>query len=429
MKKIIACMLIALLLCTAALPVAAAEPEPYITSNPTSADYPEGAVAMYTCNAFGNNLTFDWYLVFEGTTYRIADADGSQPWCAYTINTGITSTDSSSTCFFEGIMPGLAGAELYCVIEDGHYSVQSTSAILSVSAAAMPPQVSVVGSMEVYQGDPCDLYCSAWSDNSSETFSYLWYQTGTGRLQDITAVDRGSQTTDTLHIDTSAPGLSYYVCLVTASGGGSAYSAIIPVRIMERPQPPTLITKTLPEATLDEGYYTKLEFTGKDTQLYEYYAPEHHDKLDEIGLFLNADGEIFGTPTKAGTFEFIICISNVAGEVSRTYTLKVTDPKAQTASSTASSTPADPDESAGEAPSSSHKPTLKPAGTGTTSSTPTATDPSESNLQQPESGTAATDTVTTGATTGLPWWSVLLIAIGAAGAGVGAVLLINRKNK
>ena len=95
MKKIIACMLIALLLCTAALPVAAAEPEPYITSNPTSADYPEGAVAMYTCNAFGNNLTFDWYLVFEGTTYRIADADGSQPWCAYTINTGITAKLSS----------------------------------------------------------------------------------------------------------------------------------------------------------------------------------------------------------------------------------------------------------------------------------------------------------------------------------------------
>jgi hypothetical protein len=178
--------------------------------------------------------------------------------------------------------------------------VRSTSAILSVSAAAMPPQVSVVGSMEVYEGDPCDLYCSAVSDNGSETFTYLWYQTATGRLQYITAVDRGSQTTDTLHIDTSTPGTSYYVCLVTGSGGGSAYSAVIPVHIMERPkQAPTLITKTLPEATLGEGYYTKLEFTGEDVQLYEYYAPEHHDKLDAIGMFEEPHDE-FAVLDRAG---------------------------------------------------------------------------------------------------------------------------------
>ena len=303
----------------------------------------------------------------------------------------------------------------------------------------MPPQVSVVGSMEVYEGDPCDLYCSAVSDNGSETFTYLWYQTATGRLQDITAVDRGSQTTDTLHINTSTPGTSYYVCLVTGSGGGSAYSAVIPVHIMERPkQAPTLITKTLPEATLGEGYYTKLEFTGEDVQLHEYYAPEHHDKLDAIGMFLNADGEIFGTPTKAGTFEFVICISNVAGEVSQTYALKVKDPKAQSASSAvssaasssapssaASSAPSDTDAASGESTSASRKPTLKPAGTGTASSTPTETAPTESNMQQPESGSAVTDSVATG----LPWWIVLLIAIGAAGAGVGAVLLINRKKQ
>lgn len=411
------------LVCLTGISAAAAEAEPYIIVQPSSPDYPENAVAIYTCEAFGTNLTFDWYLVYEGTTYRLADADGSQPWAAHTVNSGTNATATAGTCFFEGILPGLDGAELYCVVEDGHYSVRSMSAVIRVGGSAMPPQLRVVGSMEIYQNELCDLYCSVETDGS-KTYSYLWYQSGTGRLQDIIAVDRGAQTTDTLHIDTSVPGLTYYACLVTDSAGGSAYSAIIPVLVMEKPPVPQILTQTLPEATVGESYYVQLESTVEDMQFYEYYAPGQYDRLEKAGLTMNSDGEISGVPQKAGEYSIIICAGNVSGEVSMGYTLTVKDPaeKEPVSSSSASGVTS---ASSGKEDSASRKPELKPAGTGSASESTPESKPQSTPQSSGEDGTEEKEPVSE--KRGMPWWGILLTAMGASGAGAAAVLLVKKR--
>jgi hypothetical protein len=432
MKKIIALVLLIAVLCFAAVPASAAGDEPVIVANPSSPAYPEGAVATYTCEAVGTNLTFTWYLVYEGTTYNLSQNDGSQPWCGHAINSGVTTFGFQSTCFFEGIMPGLSGAELYCVIEDGHYSVQSTSAVIDVSGSVMPPQVKVVGSMEVYTGDLCDLYCSATSNNAGENFSYLWYETATGRLQDIIAVDRGSQTADTLHIDTSAPGTHYYVCMVTDSAGGSAYSAVIPVRISERPAAPGILTAKLPEAAVGKDYYFMLEKSVDDATFYEYDAPGTYDRLEKVGLTLSGEGELFGVPKAAGEYKVILCVSNVAGSVQKEFTLVVKDAKADSgAGSAAVSTSGEdkqsssaqpdpiPEESVTESASSSRKPTLKPAGTTGASKTKSESKSAPQSERDTDGSTEKT--------AGIPWWALLPAVLVSAGAGVGAVLLIKRK--
>lgn len=448
MKKIFACILMILLLCMAALPAFAAGEEPYILSNPASATYPEGAVAMYTCKAFGTNLTFEWYLVYEGTAYPLSAADGSQPWAAHATNIGVTTNGMESFCFFEGILPGLSGAELYCVVEDGHYSVRSTTAVISVGGGAMPPQINVVGSMEVWRDDICSLYCGVTA-NGSESYSYLWYKTDTGRLQDIRAVDRGDATADTLSVDTSTAGLSYYVCLVTGSGGGSAYSPVIPVLVMERPQAPQLLTKSLPEATVGESYYAKLESTGTDVQFYEYYAPGEYDTLESIGLTMSAEGEITGVPKKAGEYSIALCAGNTSGEsvLKWTFVVKepaVKEPVSSAVSSTASSAAASSDASAsadsgksektdsGSAlqsndASASRKPTLKPAGAADASSADSVKESTPAGTV-PESETVIPDTI--GAESeSFPWWGILLAAVAAAGVGAGVVLLTTRRKK
>ena len=77
MKKIIALVLLIAVLCFAAVPASAAGDEPVIVANPSSPAYPEGAVATYTCEAFGTNLTFTWYLsnmVLNPTMFRIQES-------------------------------------------------------------------------------------------------------------------------------------------------------------------------------------------------------------------------------------------------------------------------------------------------------------------------------------------------------------------
>jgi hypothetical protein len=105
--------------------------------------------------------------------------------------------------------------------------------ICSCGKKASAPTINVPASMTVKQGENLDLYCSATSPDGSK-LSYLWYSTSTGKLEDIIAINRGAETNDTLHVDTSTPGIYYYVCGVDTANGGSAYSSIITVTVLEK---------------------------------------------------------------------------------------------------------------------------------------------------------------------------------------------------
>ena len=211
-----------------------------IVRQPQNPSYPEYSNAKYSVTAYGENLNCIWYLYYEGKLYNISDTSGSvKPWEVYAGETygAVKNTNGNFTTFtyfFGGIEEELSGAYIYAVIEDGHYSVTSDRAYIDVvSDGVQPPTTVVAASMEVYQNEILDLYCEATSTDGTE-LSYLWYETSTGDLQNIIAVNRGSEDQDTLRCDTSRVGTRYYVCMVCTKGGGSAYTSVIPVTVIAK---------------------------------------------------------------------------------------------------------------------------------------------------------------------------------------------------
>lgn len=237
MKKFTAILLIAALVCLLAIPAAAAT-EISIVRQPQNPTVIEYGVAEYEIKAYGYNLYCTWYMDYQGKTYDISDTSvGIQPWEPYAGETygdrepEVNGAFTTFRYFFAGIGPELDGAKIYAVITNGHDELTSQKArIRVVEDAGSPPVIMVAAGMEVYQGEPLDLYCEA-SDPMGGTLSYLWYETTTGELEDIIAVNRGAEDKDTLHVDTSTPGTYYYVCGVDTSNGGSAYSSVIPVTV------------------------------------------------------------------------------------------------------------------------------------------------------------------------------------------------------
>jgi hypothetical protein len=216
--------------------------------------------------------------------------------------------------------------------------------------------------------------------------------------------------------------------MVTDSAGGSAYSAVIPVQISERPAAPGILTAKLPEAAVGKDYYFMLEKSVDDATFYEYDAPGTYDRLETVGLTLSGEGELFGVPKAAGEYKVILCVSNVAGSEQKEFTLVVKGAKADSgAGSAAVSTSGEDTQSSSaqtdplpeESASSSRKPTLKPAGT---------TGASETKSESKSAPQSERDTDgSTEKTAGIPWWALLPAVLVSAGAGVGAVLLIKRK--
>lgn len=237
MKKFTAILLIAALSCLLAIP-AAATTELSIVRQPQNPTVIEYGIAKYEVKVYGYNLYCTWYMDYQGKTYDISDTSvGIQPWEPYAgetygdLDPEVNGAFTTFRYFFAGIGPELDGAKIYAVITNGHNELTSQKAhIRVVEDAGTPPVIMVTSGMEVYQDEPLELYCEA-SDPMGGTLSYLWYETATGELEDIIAVNRGSEDKDTLRVDTSTPGTYYYVCGVDTSNGGSAYSSVIPVTV------------------------------------------------------------------------------------------------------------------------------------------------------------------------------------------------------
>ncbi len=164
---------------------------------------------------------------------------------------------------------------------------------------------------------------------------------------------------------------------------------------------PTITNKELPNGKVGEAYYQKLNCTDPDVS-YSLLRTSLPD-----GLYLTQHGEIEGTPTKAGDWHVVIMATPEAGEdyaATKEFDIKITE-------ASTIDKPTEPDESS------------KPTDTTDGSETPT-------------DGTEGTDptTDTTGANgnqngKGIPWWGILLIAVVAAGAGVGITIFVLKKKK
>ena len=226
-----------LMSCLLAMPAMAASGEPVITLQPQSPNYPQYSVAIYTVKAEGNNLQATWYMEWQGKTYTISDIGGAmQPWEAYAGEAyGSRKLDDNTFIFvFEGIEYDLDGAYIWCVISDGHNEVASQKNRISVGSEKMPPEiVSIPSELTVEQGDLAEIRCVAKSADDSQ-ISFLWYETDTGKREDIRAVNRGEETSDTLICDTDNVGTRNYICMVESANGGMTYSSVVTVTVTEK---------------------------------------------------------------------------------------------------------------------------------------------------------------------------------------------------
>ena len=231
MKKIIAVLLA---LITLTVSVSAAPEAPEITFQPQNYNYPEYSVATYTVKANGTNLHATWYLSYEGKTYNLSDnTNGIEPWEGYAGETygPMEEGPNTFTWFFAGIESGLNGAEIWCVLEDGHYDVTSAHAIISVQGDTMPPEIINMPVEIIAEcGDEIEVRCLAKAGDGKQ-LAFQWYETATGKLQDIRAID--DEESDYMFCDSQAVGTRYYVCCVTDTDGGRAYSSVVPVTVKE----------------------------------------------------------------------------------------------------------------------------------------------------------------------------------------------------
>lgn len=102
--------------------------------------------------------------------------------------------------------------------------------LLAIPTMAAGINVDVITSYEVVLGETLDLYCAASTDSGGE-LSYIWYETATGKLEDMYAVNRGTETFRTFRCDTTQLGTRYYLCSVS-DGEAAVYSDIITVRVI-----------------------------------------------------------------------------------------------------------------------------------------------------------------------------------------------------
>ena len=274
MKKAICLLSVLLLVALSALPAAAASETPVILLQPQSPEYPENSVAIYTVKAEGNDLQASWYMDWRGKTYSVSEINGAaqQDWEGYAGSSyGPRRLEGNVFAYiFEGIGSELDGANLWCVITNAGGSVTSKKNRINVGAGKTPPEiVSIPAELAVEQGDQAEIRCVAKTVDGTQ-LSFLWYETDTGRLEDIRAVNRGTETSDYLLCETDQLGTRNYICLVESAGGGKIYSSVVSVTVTERQQVTadpgntheTSATETEPAPAAETG---KPGETGTDT--------------------------------------------------------------------------------------------------------------------------------------------------------------------
>lgn len=242
MKKITCVILTCMLLCMLAAPSLAADNGPVITLQPQSPTYTQYAVALYVVKAEGNNLTATWYMDWLGATYNISDIGNGdmQPWEPFAgASYGARQLDANTFSYtFEGLDYDLDGAMIWCVISDGTNSVTSQKARVSVKEFGPPPMIlDFPAQLTVEQGAEAEIRCVATSPAENVQLTWRWFETKTGLMEDMEAIT-DPEYADFLMLDTSVIGTRYYLCEVSTSEGGIAFSSIVPVTVTEKAQQP-----------------------------------------------------------------------------------------------------------------------------------------------------------------------------------------------
>lgn len=425
MKKILSLLACLLLLCSLTVLAGASNP-PEITLQPQNYQYPEYSTAMYIVKASGTNLRATWYLEYEGKTYNISDmTNGIEPWEAYAGETyGPVQIDNNTfSCHFGGIEEELNGAEIWCVLEDGHYDVTSARAIITVQGSVSPPEIlDIPASVTAYRGDLIEIRCVAKSHSDAQ-LAFQWYETTTGKLQNIQALME--EEADYLFCSSEMVGTRYYVCCVTGSDGGMAYSSVVPVTVLDADPEYTpemeILTKSLPDAVAGQPYKYQLECNDPYGLFTLYYNPGHPNQMEESGVHLTKENEIIGTPQKAGKFTFTVCASGDFGEDYMEYTLTVREAPEPT-------DPTEPEETVPEENPTELDPTeTEPKETKPAKDEGKNEKDNKDNTTKDKNSSDDEEDDDGGDNTQFPWWGIALIALAGVGVGIAASVLVMKK--
>ena len=266
MRRILTALLFAFILTISMLTPVFAAGGIEITHQPQNMVFPENASAYWTVEATGDNLVYDWFIVYKGVAYNtITSFDDNHPWLEGIVGDGYGRNDVGNGFFINGIGSALDGAEIYCVVSNGTGSVTSKSAYISVGGKKSPPQLTVPASVTIERDTVLKLYCDVKAADGDTVKTYTWYETTSGELKDIVAIGAKEGYTEENSIlvcDTTQTGTRYYVCYVETELGGRAYSSVIPVTVTEKAVPPDTASDTTPTAPPDSSDAPK---TGDST--------------------------------------------------------------------------------------------------------------------------------------------------------------------
>lgn len=295
MKKILYVLSIALLLHSLLFTVSAVS-KPEILYEPQNLVWPENSVASYSVEAYGDDLSYKWYIICNGVTYDTTKFEEGLPWTGFGMSGCGASADGKSF-YINGILPEANGSKIYCEVSNSAGSVQSRPAVISVGGGALPPKISIVSGISVERNQPASIMCTA-SDPNGGTLEYVWMETATGELKDVIAINRGAETNDTLNCDASKVGTRYYVCMVSTSNGGMGYSSVVPVTVTESPESNhPAVESSLPEVSDAPDISTAPEvFTVPEATT----APEVSTKPDNDGNDTTATEPVGSTASESG---------------------------------------------------------------------------------------------------------------------------------
>src|SRR2546423_26799 len=263
---------------------------PSISTQPTSQTVTSGQTATFSVAAMGTApFTYQW----KKNSVAISGATSS----AYT-TPATTSYDN--------------GAQFTVVVSNAAGSATSSAAMLTVSAAAVAPSITMQpASQTITAGQTASFSVAA---TGTAPLTYQWRKNSAA----VSGANSSSYTTSATA--SSDNGAQFTVVVSNASGSATSNAATLTVNA---PATLQITTAQLPGGFVAGAYTSTLTASGGSTP----YTWSLLSGTLPSGLTLNAGGSISGTPSLAGSFPFTVQVKDAAGlSASANFSINVASP-------------------------------------------------------------------------------------------------------
>ena len=273
----------------ATLTVTPRPPLPTIKAHPSSVTVVAGGSAVFTVDAEGEGLSYQWY----------AQSANATKW------TKITENGSNAQYTVTALME-MNGSRYYCEVSNISGSVDSSAATLTVKQPAAPVITSQPASVKVVVNKTATFTVSAQGTG----LTYQWYVQTKGATA-WTPV--GGATSAKLTVTaTAALDGARYRCVVTGEGGQSVTSGEAALTVVTAPK----ITTQPKKASVKNGKKVtfKVKASGYDLKYQWYYQKPGTKKWVKMGGKTKATLSFTAKKNKNG-YKYRCYVTNAAGTV------------------------------------------------------------------------------------------------------------------